>query len=74
MITEIVSKIIQGTLAGVAQWIQWQPVNQGAASSIPCQVKYLGCGPGPLLGACKRHAHIDVSLPLLLPPFPSFQK
>ena len=31
----------------------------------PC----LGCGPGPWCGACERQLHIDISLPLFLPPF-----
>ena len=35
-------------LAGVAQWIECQSVNQrGVAGSIPSQGTCLGCGPGP---------------------------
>ena len=34
-------------LAGVAQWIECQPVNQRVASSIPSQGKCLGCWAGP---------------------------
>ena len=34
-------------LAGVAQWIERGPVNQGVASSIPSQGTCLGCRPGP---------------------------
>ena len=34
-------------LAGVAQWIECQPVNQRVTSSIPSQGTCLGCGPGP---------------------------
>ena len=34
-------------LAGVAQWIEHQPVNQRVTSSIPSQGTCLGCGPGP---------------------------
>ena len=56
-------------LAGVAQWIEHRPANQGVAGSIPGQVTCLGCGPGPQLGACEGQPHIDVSLPLFLPPF-----
>ena len=33
-------------MAGVAQWIELQPVNQKVASSIPSQGTCLGCGPG----------------------------
>ena len=35
------------TLAGVAQWIERQPVNQRVAGLIPSQGTCLGCGPGP---------------------------
>ena len=38
------------TLAGVAQWIECGPVNQGVAGSIPSQGTCLGCGPGPPVG------------------------
>ena len=58
-------------LAGVAQWIEFQPANQRVAGSIPSQGTCLGCGPGPQLGACEREPHADVSLHLFLPPFPS---
>ena len=34
-------------LAGVAQWIEGQPVNQRVTSSIPSQGMRLGCEPGP---------------------------
>ena len=34
-------------LAGVARWIEHQPVNQRVASSIPSQGTCLGCRPGP---------------------------
>ena len=62
-------------LAGVAQWIECQPVNQKVAGSIPSQGTSPGCGPGPQLGAYKRQLmyllHIDVSLPVFLSLFPS---
>ena len=58
-------------LAGVAQWIEHWPVNEMVAGSIPSQGTCLGCGPGPQWGAHERQPHIDVSLPLFLPPFPS---
>ena len=48
-------------LAGVAQWIEHQPVNWKIASLIPSHGTCLGCRPGPHLGACERQP-IDVSL------------
>ena len=51
-------------LAGMAQWIECQPVNQSIASSIPSQGTCLGCRPGPQLGVHERQPHVDVSLPL----------
>ena len=57
-------------LAGVAQWIEHQPVNQKVTSLIPGQGTCLGCRSGLQLQTCKRQL-IDVSLPLFLPPFPS---
>ena len=41
-------------LAGVAQTIECQPANQRVAGSILSQGTFLGCGPGPQLGACER--------------------
>ena len=62
-------------LAGVAWWVEWQPVNPEVAGSLPGQGTGLGCRPGTQVGACKRQlvdvSHIDVSLPLFLSPFPS---
>ena len=43
-------------LAGVAQWIECQSVNERVAGLIPCQGTCLGCGQGPQLGACKGQA------------------
>ena len=60
-------------LAGVAQWTEHQPVNWRVASSIPSQGTCLGCRLGPQYGAQERQPHIDVSLPLFLPPFPSLK-
>ena len=53
-------------LAGVAQWIEHRPVNQGVTGSIPGSGASLGFGMGPQWGTCKGQLHIDVSLP----PFP----
>ena len=57
-------------LAGVAQWIEHQPANQRVIGSIPTQGTCLGCGLGPQVGVHETQPHIDVSLPLFLPPFP----
>ena len=53
-------------LAGVAQWIEYWPVNQRVAGSIPSQGTCLGYRPGPQLEVCERQP-IDVSFPLILP-------
>ena len=63
-------------LADVAQWIERQPENQKIAGSIPNRGTCLGCRPGSPLGGVQERqpvdlSHIDVSLPLFLPPFPS---
>ena len=68
---ELLSKKRWSGLAGVAQWIEYQPVNQRVIGSIPSQGTSLGCGPGPQWGACERQPHIDTFLPLFLPLFPS---
>ena len=51
-------------------WLVW-PVNQRVSGSIPSQDTCLGCRPGPQWRAHERQPHIDASLPLFLPPFPS---
>ena len=51
-------------LAGVAQWIDKACEPKGPQSG------HMGCKPGPQQGAHERQPHIDISLPLLLPPFP----
>ena len=61
-------------LAGVAQWTEYWPVNQRVISSLPSQGTRLDCRPGPQLQVCRRQPHINVSLPLFLPPFPSLSK
>ena len=63
-------KDVGAALAGVAQWIVCQPVNQRVAGSIPSQGTCLGCRPGPQLGARGRQPYTDDSLLLFLPPFP----
>ena len=64
-------KSSDAALDGMTQWIECWPEDQSIASSIPSQGTCLGFEPGPRLGVCKRQPHIDVSLPLFLPPFPS---
>ena len=56
-------------LASVAQWIERWPENQRVAGSIPSQSTSLGCRPGPWWRAHERQPHMDISLPLFLPPF-----
>ena len=60
----------KSALASVAQWIECRPVNQRVVGSIPSQGTCLGCRLGPQLGEHERLPHMDVSLPLFLPPFP----
>ena len=50
-------------LAGVAQWIECQPVNQRVASSIPSQVTSLIAGQIPS-GGCSRDNHTLMFLSL----------
>ena len=45
----------------MAQWIEQWPASQKVIGSIPGQGTWLGGGPGPQLGACKRQ-WIDVPL------------
>ena len=68
-----VIKLKQVALAGVAQWIECQPVNQRVTGSIPGQGTCLGYGPGSQWGVHERQPHIDVSLPLFLPPSSSLK-
>ena len=53
-------------LAGVAQWIEHRPVNQGVAGLIPSRRTCLGCRPGSWQGEHQRQPHADVSLSLSL--------
>ena len=57
-------------LAGVAQWIECWPVNQGVTGSIASHGTCLGCKPDPWLGSYVRQSHIGVSFFLCFPPFP----
>ena len=60
-------------MAGEAQWIEYWLANQRVAGLIPHQDTCLGCGTGPQSGVRERQPHIDVSLSLFLPPFPSLK-
>ena len=66
-------KMKGSTLAGAAQWIEHQFVNQRVAGSIPSRGTYLGCRSGPQLEEHERQPPTNVSLPLFLPPFPSLK-
>ena len=54
-------------MAGVAQWIECQPVNQRVIGSIPSQGTCLDCRPGPQFGIHEKQPHIGVSIPFFLP-------
>ena len=69
--SSFISKSSSSTLAGVAQWIEHWPANQRVTSWIPSQGTCLGCGLGPQWGVLEKQPHIDISLPLFLPPFSS---
>ena len=49
-------KIGQTALAGVAQWIEHQPVNRKVAGSISSHGTCLGGGPGPWMGVHERQS------------------
>ena len=71
------TRIQKNALADVAQWIEHWPVNQKVTGLIPSQGTCLGHRPDPGWGAVRGSqmiflSHINVSLPLFLPPFPSF--
>ena len=55
-------KTPEKALAGAAQWMEYQTVNQKVTSWIPSQGTCLGCRPGPQEGTCGRQPHTDVSL------------
>ena len=57
----------EGSLAGVAQWIECLPADQRVTGSIPSQGTCLGCRLGPQKGVHKRQPHIDISLRFFLP-------
>ena len=42
-----IKNVLDMALAGVPQWIECWPVNQGVTGSIPGQGPCLGCGFGP---------------------------
>ena len=56
-------------LAGMAQWIECQPADQGVDGLVPSLGHMPGLWARSLMGACDRQLHIDVSLP----PFPSLK-
>ena len=70
-------RILKAALANVAQLVGHHPIKQKVAGSIPGQGKSLGGRPGPRLGTCARSnrlmflSHVDISLTLFLPPFPT---
>ena len=69
-------KNTERALAGVAYWIERQPVNQRVIGLIPSQGTCVGCRPGLQWGACEKQPHIDVSLPFSpsIAPSPKIKK
>ena len=67
------SKSIKRGLAGVAQWIEcWLANPRGGR--FDSQSGYMpGLRVRSPVGVHRRQPHIDVSLPLFLPPFPSLK-
>ena len=62
---------------GEKPWLVWlsglRAGLQTKGSSIPTKGTCLGCRPGPQYRVLERQPHIDVSLPLFLPLFPSLK-
>ena len=58
-------------LAGVAQWIEHQTTKQRVTVRFPVRARARVAGQVPWCGKRDRQPHTDVSLPLLLPLFPS---
>ena len=53
---------MEGALAGVAQWVECQPVNREVTGLIPSQGTCLGCGSGPQVVASKRQlTHVSLA-------------
>ena len=71
IIADFEDKKKPSAMAGMVPWTECRPENQRVAGSIPSQGTCLGFWPGPQYRACERQPHIDVSLPLFLPPFSS---
>ena len=59
-------------LAGVVQWIECWPENQRVANSQSGHMPGLQAR-SPQEGVPDRQPHMDVSLPLVLLPFPSLK-
>ena len=62
---------IEALAAGVAQWVEHGPGKQRVAGSIPVRAHAWVADQVPSWGPHDRQPHIDVSLPLFIPPFPS---
>ena len=59
----------ESALAGVAQWIECQPVNQRVTGSIPSLGHMPGLQARSTVEGVRKATHIDVSLP----PFSSLK-
>ena len=62
---------IKPALAGIARWIQCELQTKGLPVQFPVRAHAWVAGQVPSRGPRVRQAHIDVSLSLFLPPFPS---
>ena len=62
----------KSALAGVAQWIERGPVNQRVVGWFPLRPHAWVAGQ-TRSERRSRQPHVDVSLPLFLPPFPSLK-
>ena len=64
----------QPALADVAQWIEQGLRTKGSLVGFPVKTHTWVAGRAPTRGPHERKPHIDVSLPLFFPLFPSLYK
>ena len=62
------------SLTGVAQWIELRLRTKRSPVRFPVRAHAWAVGQVPSGGPCERQSHIDVSLPLFLPPFLSLNE
>ena len=64
-------EFLKPALAGIAQWIEYELQTKGSPVQFPVRAHAWVVGQVPRRGPRVTQAHIDVSLSLFLPPFPS---